>query len=750
MNTRIRTFTLALLVACVPYASGGSFPAKTLAPIDRKIDALLKKMTLEEKVGQMTQVTIDLVSAGADGRREPHGIDSAKLAAALLHYHVGSILNVGPSWYSVPHWLDVITAIQDVAVKRTRLGIPVLYGIDAVHGANYTKGATIFPQSFAIAATFDGEIASRVGQVTAYEVRASGIPWNFHPVLDMGRQPLWARFWETYGEDVYLTRTMGLSYVKGLMGDGMNGRTGVAPCLKHYVGYGFPFSGKDRTSAWIDERMMREYFLPPFEEAVKAGVPTVMVNSGEVNGIPGHANYHLLTEVLKNEWKFDGFVDSDWGDIERLYTRDHVAASQKDAVRMAVMAGVDMSMVPLDYSFYDLLLELVKEGSVPVARIDDAVRRILRVKYIVGIFENPYPDRTLAPGVATKESREFNLRAAREAITLLRNEGGVLPIKKNARVLVTGPTANSLSVLNSGWTITWQGDDESLYPAEKPTILKAVQEKCGANNVVYVPGGRFDSLLDLRGAVAAAESSDVVIACLGEKAYCETTGNIDDLTLDRAQLDLVESLAKTGKPVVVVLAEGRPRIIHRIVNTARGIVMAYLPGMEGGTAVADILFGDAVPSGKLPFTYPKYPNSLLTYDCKVSEIAEGNTYDPEYPFGFGLSYTTFACSDLTLASPIASMDDDVTVSVKVTNTGAVTGKEVVQMYVSDLVRTIMPPVRQLKGFRKVELRPGQSTTVTFTIKPEDLSFIDAANRRVVEKGTFRVSVGSMSKEFELR
>jgi beta-glucosidase len=750
LNISKTSVLAALLAATVSLSPGGVPGDRPLRKFDTKIDALLKKMTIEEKVGQMTQVTVDLVSAGADGRREPHALDSAKLAHAVLRYHVGSILNVGPSWYPVPHWLDVITAIQDVAVKQSRLRIPVLYGIDAVHGANYTQGATIFPQSFAIAATFDSAIAGRVGAVTAYEVRASGIPWNFHPVLDMGRQPLWARFWETYGEDVYLTRTMGLAYVKGLMGEGMNGRTGVAPCLKHYVGYGFPLSGKDRTSAWIDERMMREYFLPPFEEAVKAGVPTVMVNSGEVNGIPGHANYHLLTGVLKNEWKFDGFVDSDWGDIERLYTRDHVAASQKDAVRMAVMAGVDMSMVPLDYSFYDLLLQLVKEGAVPVSRIDDAVRRILRVKYVVGLFENPYPDRTLAPGVGSNESREFNLRAAREAITLLRNEGGILPIKKNARVLVTGPTANSLSVLNSGWTITWQGDDESLYPAENPTILKAVQAKCGANNVVYVPGARFDALLDVRAAVAAAESSDVVIACLGEKAYCETTGNIGDLTLDKAQLDLVESLAKTGKPVVVVLTEGRPRIIHRIVNTARAIVMAYLPGMEGGTAVADILFGDAVPSGKLPFTYPKYPNSLLTYDCTVAEIAEGNTYDPEFPFGFGLSYTTFACSDLSIGSNVASMDDDVTVSVRVANTGNVAGKEVVQMYVSDLVRTIIPPVRQLKGFRKVALRPGESTIVTFSIKPEDLSFIGLDNRRVVEKGTFRVTVGTMSKEFDLR
>jgi beta-glucosidase len=752
MNTLIRkiTVTLAVVSSCAAIAAGGSFPAKTLKQIDGKIDVLLKNMTLEEKVGQMTQITIDVVSAGADGRLEPHAIDSAKLAAAILRYHVGSIINVGPSGYSVAHWQDVITAIQDMAVKQSRLKIPILYGIDAIHGATYTNGATIFPQSFAVAATWDEEIARGVGEITAYEVRASGIPWNFNPVLDIGRQPLWPRFWETYGEDVFLTRTFGLAYVRGLMGNDMSGKTGVAPCLKHYVGYSFPRTGKDRTPAWIDERMMREYFLPPFEAAVKAGVPTVMANSGDVNGIPGHANYHFLTEVLKEEWGFDGFVDSDWLDIERLFTRDHIATTPKDAVRIAVMAGVDMSMVPLDYSFYDLLLELVKEKSVPLSRIDDAVRRILRVKYVTGLFERPYPDRSLAAGVASPEFSAFNIRAARESITLLRNEGNVLPLSKNRRVLVTGPTADMLSVLNSGWTITWQGDEESLYPKEKPTILKAIRGKLGPKNVVYLPGTGFDAPVGIPAAVAAAETSDVVIACLGEKAYCETAGNVEDLTLDGAQLDLVESLAKTGKPVVVVLAEGRPRIIHRIVNRTKAIVMAYLPGMEGGTAVADILFGDAVPSGKLPFTYPKYPNSLLTYDCKTTETAEGNTYDPEYPFGFGLSYTTFAYSDLAVKSGVATMDDDFTVTVSVRNTGSVAGKEVVQLYVSDLFRSIVPPGRELKAFKKVALAPGETAAVSFTLTPADLSFIDVHNRRVTERGTFRVSVGSLSKEFELR
>ena len=739
----------ALSIALVS-AEAGSFPEKRLKEIDAKIDVLLRKMTIEEKVGQMTQVTIDVVSVGPDGRLLPHALDPAKLERAILQYHVGSILNVGPSFYTLPHWGEVITAIQDVATKKSRLGIPILYGIDAIHGANYTRGATLFPQAVALAATWNPDIVKRVGEITAYEVRASGIPWNFNPVLDLGRQPLWPRFWETYGEDVVLAKTLGTSYVQGLMGDNMAARDRIAPCLKHYAGYSFPLNGKDRTPAWIDERMMREYFLPTFEACIKAGVPTVMVNSSEINGIPGHANYHLLTEVLKQEWQFDGFTVSDWQDIERLHTRDHVAETPKEAVRMAVMAGIDMSMVPLDFSFYTLLLELVGENAVPVARIDDAVRRILRVKYLVGLFENPYPDPSLQKGFASAEFTAMNRNAAREAITLLKNSGGLLPLKKSVRVLVTGPTANLLSVLNSGWTITWQGDEESLYPGDKPTILKAIEEKIGTPNVTYVPGTTFSDPIDIAAAAAAAEKADLVIACLGEKAYCETPGNIDDMTLDDVQLKLVEALAAKGKPVVLVLAQGRPRLIHRIKDKVQAIVYASLPGMEGGAATADILFGDAVPSGKLPFTYPKSPNAHAPYDAKTLEAGEGNTIDPEFPFGFGLSYTTFEYSDLKTTSDILTTDGTIGVSVVVKNTGAVAGKEVVQLYVSDLYRSVSPPVRELKKFTKVNLAPGQSTTIQFTLTPEDLSFIGKEYKRIVEKGSFIVAVDKLQRGFELK
>jgi beta-glucosidase len=752
MDSFLKKILLVLFtwsVALAP-AWAGSFPEKRLKEIDARIDLLLKKMTLEEKVGQMTQVAIDVVSMGADGRLEPHALDPVKLEKAILQYHVGSILNVGPSGYTLPHWGEVITAIQNVATKKSRLGIPILYGIDAIHGATYTKGATLFPQAIGLAATWNPDIIERVGEITAYEMRASGIPWNFNPVLDLGRQPLWPRFWETYGENVVLAKTLGTSYVKGLMGDNMAAREKVAPCLKHYAGYSMPLNGKDRTPAWIDERMMREYFLPTFEAGIKAGVPTVMVNSSEINGIPGHANYHLLTEVLKQEWQFDGFTVSDWQDIERLHTRDHVAETPKEAVKMAVMAGIDMSMVPLDFSFYDLLVDLVKANAVPMARIDDAVRRILRVKYLVGLFEKPYPDPSLQKGFASAEFTEFNRNVAREAITLLKNTGGLLPLKKSSRVLVTGPTANLLSVLNSGWTITWQGDEESLYPKDKPTILKAIQEKIGAQNVTYVPGTKFSDPIDIAAAAAAAEKVDLVIACLGEKAYCETPGNIDDLTLDEVQLKLVEELATKGKPIVLVLAQGRPRVVHRILNRVQAVVYASLPGMEGGAATADILFGDAVPSGKLPFSYPKFPNALVTDDYKPLEVLEGNTVDPEFPFGFGLSYTSFEYSDLKLSSETLTMDGTIGVSVVVTNTGAVAGKDVVQLYVSDLYRSISPPVRELKKFSKVTLAPGQSTTVQFTLTPDDLSFIGKEYKRITEKGKFVVAVDKLKGDFELK
>jgi len=737
-------------ILCLTVAAGVSAQKDRLAAaLEPRVEALLKQMTVEEKAGQMTQVAIEVVLQKHAPEAARHEIDPVKLEEAVGRYHVGSILNVAGRAYTVDNWHEIINQIQDAAA-RTRLRIPVIYGIDAVHGVNYTISATLFPQPVAMAATWNTGLVRREGEITAYQMRASGIPWNFYPVMDMGRQPLWPRLWETYGEDVYLASEMGRAYIQGLQGSDIGARDKAAACLKHYTGYGFPLSGKDRTPAWIDTRMMHQYFLPPFEAGVRAGAPTVMVNSGEVNGIPGHANHYLLTEVLKRQWSFDGFVVSDWEDIKRLHTRDRVADSPKEAVRMALMAGVDMSMVPMDYSFYELLVACAKDGSVPMGRIDDAVRRILRVKFRLGLFKNPRPDPALKAAFHKPEFQAANLAAAREAITLLKNRDGVLPLARNRKILVTGPTADMLSVLNSGWTITWQGDREDLYPKDKLTILRAIEAAAGKQNVSYVPGTTFDRAMDISAAVAAAAKADVVIACLGEKAYCETPGNIDDLTLDEAQLDLVRALKGSGKPIIVVLAEGRPRIIRPVVPLADAIVVAYLPGLEGGRAVAEILFGEVNPSGRLPFTYPRFPNALSTYDYKVIENVQGNRVNPEFEFGSGLSYTTFEYSDLSLSSETLTAKGELSVSAAVKNTGARAGQEVVQLYVSDLYRSIVPPARELKGFQKIELAPGGSRKVTFKLRPQDLAFVGLDNRWVTEPGRFRVAVGGLSREFTYR
>lgn len=744
-----KTLRSCILLITMGIVLLGSSPVDPKSSTEQKVKDLLAKMTIEEKVGQMTQVTIDVVSQGTDGRLEPHALDMKKLEHALLNRHLGSIINVGPQAYTIDHWHEVITSIQNVATKKTRLRIPVLYGIDAIHGVNYTHGGTIFPQAISLASSWNAELAKREGEITAFEMRASGIPWNFYPVLDIGRQPLWARFWETYGEDVCLATAMGKSYVEGHQGNDLGAPTKGATCLKHYVGYSYPFNGKDRTPAWISERMLREYFLPTFEAAVAAGSPTVMVNSSEIDGIPGHSNYHLLTEILRGEMKFKGVVVSDWEDIKRLYTRDRVAISPKDAVRMAVMAGIDMSMVPLEYSFYDLLLECVKDGSVPLARIDEAVSRILMLKYQLGLFENPYPNKKLTEQFANEKFTQVNLEAARECITMTKNEKKLLPLSKNAKVLVTGPTATSLSVMNSGWTITWQGDSEELYPKNKLNVLQAIQRTIGAANVSYVPGSSFDKAIDIPAAVAEAKQSDVVIICLGEKAYCETPGNINDLTLDKAQLDLASAVIETGKPVVLVLIQGRPRVISSIADGVSSVLVAMLPGMEGGRAIADVLFGDANPSGKLSFTYPRHPNGFTTYDYKPLEFADGNSYNPQWTFGFGLSYTAFAYRDLTVAKKSITNNESVAVSVKVKNTGTVAGKEVVQLYLCDMYGSVSRPNRQLKGFTKVLLQPGEEKNIDFTLTQYDLSFIGRDNKRIVEPGTFKLMIDKLSTEFVL-
>jgi beta-glucosidase len=731
----------------------------------QRIEDLLKRMTLEEKVGQMTQLAIGMIVSGRD---QDVRIDPAKLDKAIVKYGVGSILNVSDQALTVDKWHEIITQIQEAA-KKARLGIPVIYGIDTIHGANYVQGATLFPQEIGMAATFNPELMKRASEIAAMETRAAGIPWSFSPVLDLGRNPLWSRFWETFGEDPYLAKVMGVAFVRGLEGSDVSSQQQVAASLKHYMGYSFPLTGRDRTPAWIPENYLREYFLPTFAEAVKAGAHTVMINSGEINGVPGHINRHILVDILRNELGFKGFVVSDWEDIKKLVTTWRVAANEKEATRMAIMAGIDMSMVPLDYSFADHLVALVKEGAVPQSRIDEAVRRILLVKFELGLFEKPMPDASLKAKFALPESRQVSLQAARESITLLKNSNNVLPLAKTAKVLVTGPTADSLISLNNGWTWVWQGSEESLYQKDRHTIRRAIEAKVGANNVTFVQGTKItrpagstsnntptdqEEEVDIAAAVQAAQNVDVIVLALGEGSYCETPGNITDLTIGEPQVKLAEALKATGKPIVIVLVEGRPRVINRIAESASAILMAYNPSNEGGTAIADVLFGDVNPSGKLPFTYPRTPNGLINYDHKPFETentAFGNmAFNPQFRFGDGLSYTTFAYSDLRLGKQTISMNEELPVSVTVTNSGSRAGKEAVLVYVSDLVASISPPGKRLRRFAKVSLQPGQSRTLTFKLRPEDLSFIGADNKRVVEPGEFDVKIAGLTQRFTLK
>ena len=719
--------------------------------IDQKADSIISKMTLAEKIGQMTQVTLAVVSKGpVTNPDQPQQIDMAKLKDAILKYHVGSILNDVAHAYTRKHWYEIQRQIKEVD-EQSRLKIPVIYGIDAIHGVNYTLGSTLFPQEIGMAATWNPTLVKKNASITAYETRASAIPWVFSPVLGLGRQPVWPRFYETLGESVYLAKTMGAAMIKGYQGKDMANKYKVASCMKHYFGYSDPLTGKDRTPAWIPDVYLRNYFLPPFAAAVKAGSPTVMINSSVVNGVPVHASHYILTEILRNELHFKGIAVSDWADIKRLYEVYHYASSEKQAVKMAVMAGVDMSMVPYDYSFEKYLTELVNEGQVPMWRINQAVKRILRVKLELGLFKHPYYPEKDYPDFASPAFQKENLQSAEESVTLLKNQNNVLPLrKKHVKVLVTGFGANSMETLNGGWSYTWQGHQTDKFDKGKNTILKAIQNKIGKNNVYYTEGTRFNKPLNDRRTLALARQANYIVLCLGEEAYAETPGNINDLYLPDNQAKFAQELAKTGKPVILVLTEGRPRLISKFADKMKGIVMAYLPGNQGGNAIANILFGDVNPSGKLPFTYPKYPNSLEKYDYGYSQQTEKD-YNPQFPFGFGLSYTTFAYSNLKLSTDTISGDQKVNISVDVKNTGKREGKEVVQLYIGDLYNSsIIPPVKQLKGFDKIDLKPGESKTVDFTIDQKNLSFVNAQKKRVTEPGAYKVTINKLSAKFYVK
>jgi beta-glucosidase len=726
-----------------------------------KVEELLSQMTIEEKAGQMTQVTIDAVSL--HGTPE-HQLDMEKLRDGIVKYGVGSILNVPQGRaQSRAYWYEMISLMQKMAMEETRLGIPIIYGVDAIHGVSYTSDATFFPQQLGQAATFNRQLVRKGAEVTAYETRASNIPWNFSPVLDMGRDPRWPRIWETFGEDVHLAVALGREMVIGYEGDDISQPEKVAACAKHYLGYSFPFTGKDRTPAFIPERQLREYFLPPFQEAVKAGIHTFMVNSGEINGVPVHASHYLLTDLLKNELGFKGLVVTDWEDIVYLHTRHKIADTPREAVKLSINAGIDMSMVPYNFEFTEHLIDLVKSGEVSEERINDAVRRILTIKMKLGLFENPNTHPDDYPKFGGEEFAAYAYETAAESITLLKNENNILPLSKNARVLVCGPNANNMRTLNGGWSYSWQGDLVDQYAEKYNTILEAVQRVSGGQNVRFSEGVRYpeganwviDEMADLNATLAAARSVDYILLCLGENSYCEKPGDLEDMYLSENQERLAAELAKTGKPIILVLTQGRPRVISKIEPLVSAVLYAYLPANYGGDAIADIIYGDVNPSGKLPITYPRFPNSLIPYDHKYTEALDddGSLYKshfaPQYAFGDGLSYTTFSYENLKLSKSEIGPNDVLEVSIEVKNTGNRAGKEAVLLFVSDHYASITPPVKRLRAFDKIDLAAGETKTLQFNISAEDLAFVGEDLRWVAEKGSFSVMVGGLKTDFSM-
>lgn len=742
--------------------------AQNSTAIDKKVNALLKQMTLEEKVGQMCQLTLNSIGEGPDifTSVEPYRVDDGRIKRAIVDYKVGSILNTSNNRaLSLEQWHQVAVRIHEEAMK-TRMKIPVIFGIDAIHGVNYTQGSTLFPQELAMAATWNRDLVQRGAAITSYEMRASSIPWNFSPVLDLGLDPRWPRFWETFGEDPYLTSEMGVQMIKGYQGSQNNVAAfdKGAACLKHFLGYSVPVSGKDRTPALIPENYLREYHLPSFKAAIEQGAKTLMVNSGIINGESVHASHRILTDLLKKELKFKGVVVTDWADIDNLYKRDRIAATPKEAVKLSVNAGIDMSMVPYSVDFCDYLIQLVKEGEVKMERIDDAVSRILKLKYELGLFEKPITDYKEYTQFGSKEFEKSSYSAACEAITLLKNEN-VLPLSKGVKVLVTGPNANSMRTLNGGWSYSWQGEKTEEFAQKYNTILEAVTSKFGKENVLYEAGVEYNMkgvyheeiMGDFNAVQQKAAQADYIVACIGENSYTEKPGDLQDLYLSENQENLVRELAKSGKPIILILNEGRPRIISRIERLVKGVVMAYLPGNFGGDALADVLAGDVNPSGKLPFTYPAYPNSLIAYHHKPAEEqkkSEGaydynGEFTPQYPFGFGLSYTSFTYSQLALSGKNMGKDGSLEVTVKVKNSGTREGMEVVKLFVSDVVASLTPDVKRLRGFQKIALKPGEEKLVTFRLTPSDLKFVDLSNRSVAEKGEFVVEVANLSSSFNL-
>lgn len=752
--------TTVMCAGAIASAVGQTTPAIPSDPvIEANIQQWLKKMTLEEKIGQMCEITIDVVT-DFEKSRDGFTLSEAMLDTVIGKYKVGSLLNVPLSVAQKKEvWAKAIRQIQKKSMKE--IGIPCIYGVDEIHGTTYTLDGTLFPQGVNMGATFNRALVRRGAEISAYETKASCVPWTYAPVVDLGRDPRWPRMWENYGEDAYLNTVMGVEAVLGFQGSDPNhiGRYNVAACVKHYMGYGVPVSGKDRTPSAIPRSELREKHFAPYLAAIRAGALSVMVNSAVDNGMPFHANKELLTDWLKRDLNWDGLIVTDWADINNLCTRDHIAATKKEAIKIAINAGIDMSMVPYETSFCTYLKELVEEGEVPMSRIDDAVARVLRLKYRLGLFDNPYWDIAEYDKFGSPEHAAEALRAAEESEVLLKNDGNLLPLKQGTKILLAGPNANSMRCLNGGWSYSWQGHRADEFAGAYNTIYEALCNKFGKDNITYEPGVTYapykndnwweENPVEIEKAVAAAANADVIIACIGENSYCETPGNLNDLTLSANQRNLVKALAATGKPVILVLNEGRPRIINDIEPLAKAVVHVMLPGNYGGDALANLLAGDVNFSGKLPYTYPKYINSLATYDYKpcenVGQMAGNYNYDAvmdvQWPFGFGLSYTSYAYSNLKVDKSSFAPGDVITVSVDVTNTGSVEGKESVLLYSSDLVASSTPDIKRLRGFDKISLKPGETKTVTLKLAADDLAFVGYDGLWRLEKGDFVLACG---------
>ena len=756
----------SVLCTGVCLTAGGQKPAPAIPSdpvIEAHIQEWLKKMTLEEKIGQMCEITIDVVSDFEASKKNGFTLNPAMLDTVIGKYKVGSLLNVPLSVAQKKEkWAEAIKQIQDLSMKE--IGIPCIYGVDQIHGTTYTLDGTMFPQGINMGAAFNRELTEKAAAISAYETKAGCIPWTYAPVVDLGRDPRWSRMWENYGEDCYVNAEMGKASVRGFQGSDPNhiGEYNVAACMKHYMGYGVPVSGKDRTPSSISRSDMREKHFAPFLAAIRQGALSVMVNSGVDNGVPFHANRELLTEWLKEDLNWDGMIVTDWADINNLCTRDHIAATKKEAVKIAINAGIDMSMVPYEVSFCDYLKELVQEGEVPMSRIDDAVARVLRLKYRLGLFENPYWDIKKYNKFGSEEFARVALQAAEESEVLLKNEGNILPLAKGTKILLAGPNANSMRCLNGGWSYSWQGHLADQCAGAYNTIYESLCNKYGKENIIYEPGVTYapykndnwweENQPEIEKSVAAASRADVIIACIGENSYCETPGNLSNLTMSENQRNLVKALAATGKPVILILNQGRPRIINDIVPLAKAVVNVMLPSNYGGDALANLLAGDANFSGKMPFTYPKHINALANYDYKPCENMGqmGGNYnydsvmDVQWEFGFGLSYTTYSYSNLKVDKTSFTADDVLTVSVDVTNTGKVAGKESVLLYSKDLVASSTPDNIRLRNFEKIELNPGETKTVTMQLKGSDLAFVGYDGKWRLEKGDFTIKCGGQT------